>query len=150
MKTIITGQDERVGKWVCERTGGTFTQGDCIAIGLEQDGKLIAGVLYDHYNGKSIAMHVAGEGKRWLNREYLWFCFNYVFEQAGVSKVLGMVSSANEQALKFDRHLGFVHEATIKDACKDGDLLILTMTKDQCQWLRRINDGREIKSTSST
>lgn len=135
MKTIITDQNERVGRWVCERTGGTYSGADSVAIGLEEQGELIAGVLYDHWNGKSIAMHVAGIGSRWMTRQFLWFCFDYAFNHAGADKVLGLVSSANEEALNFDEHLGFVTEAVISDACRDGDLVILTMTKEQCRWL---------------
>lgn len=124
-----------MGRWVCERTGGSYSAVDSVAIGLEEDGVLVAGVLYDHWNGKSIAMHVAGLGKKWLTREFLWYCFHYAFVQCGAAKVLGMVSSANEAALRFDRHLGFVHEATIKDACRDGDMVLMSMTPAQCRWL---------------
>ena len=111
MIRIVTNEDVRVGTWVCERTHGTYVEGT--AIGLERDGELIAGVLYDHYNGASMAMHVAAEGKQWLNREYLWFCFYYPFEQVKVKKVIGIVPSTNAQALRFDKHLGFREEARI-------------------------------------
>lgn len=135
MKTIITGQNERVGRWVCERTGGTYSGADSVAIGLEEQGELIAGVLYDHWNGKSIAMHVAGVESRWMTREFLWYCFHYAFNELRAAKVLGLVSSSNAEALSFDERLGFQTAAVIEDACKDGDLVILTMTRDQCKWL---------------
>lgn len=138
---IVTGQDQRVGSWVCERTGGSYTEGS--TVGLEKDGKLVAGVLYDHYNGASIAMHVAAEGKRWLNRDYLWFCFWYPFEQLKVKKVIGLVPSTNEAALKFDLHLGFVEEGRIADAVPDGDLILLTMTRQQCRYLERDHGFKE-------
>lgn len=130
---IITGEDERVGSWVCERTGGHYVEGS--TVGLEQNGALVAGILYDHFNGASIQMHVASEGKHWLNREYLWFAFHYPFEQLKVRKVIGVVPSVNEAALRFDRHLGFTDEGCIKDAHPQGDLVLLTMTKDQCRHL---------------
>jgi len=92
-------------------------------------------VLFDHYNGRSIAMHVAGDGRRWLNREFIRACFDYVFRQLGVNKVIGMVPSWNKDALRFDFKLGFEKEAVIEDAVPGGDLIILTMTRDQCRWL---------------
>lgn len=143
---IVTGEDERVGSWVCERTGGRYVEGS--TVGLEKNGKLVAGVLYDHFNKASIAMHVAGEGKHWLNREYLWFCFWYPFEQLKVRKVIGFVPSVNADALRFDKHLGFVEEARLKDAHPDGDLLLLTMTRKQCRYLER-SHGFQIRSTAS-
>jgi RimJ/RimL family protein N-acetyltransferase len=90
--------------------------------------------LFDHYNGRSIAMHVAGEGN-WLNRSFLRACFGYVFRQLRVNKVIGLVDSGNESARRFDEHLGFRLEATITGAGMTGDLLIYTMTAAECRWL---------------
>ncbi|MBI3715660.1 MAG: GNAT family N-acetyltransferase [Betaproteobacteria bacterium] len=132
MKSIVVDA-ERVGRWVCERTGGSYSEGT--AIGLEEDGELIAGVLYDHYNGQSIAMHVAAAGKRWMTREYLRACFAYPFLQLRVKKILGFVDSANQEARRFDEHLGFAREATIADAGKEGDLIIYSMTPEQCRFI---------------
>lgn len=135
MRKIITGQDDIIGPWVCERIHQAYTEG-VISIGYEQDGNIIAGVIYEGYNGRSVAMHVAGEGN-WLSREYLWAVFHYPFEVLKVVKIVAGVSSSNVKAMKLDLALGFIIEATIKDAAKDGDLNILTMTKDQCSWLKR-------------
>ncbi len=136
MKQIIVREDHIVGPWVCERTGGTYVPGDSSTMGLaDAHGNLVGGVLFDHYNGRSIAMHVAGDGRRWLNREFIRACFDYVFNQLGVHKVIGMVPSWNKGALRFDFKLGFEKEAVIEDAVPGGDLIILSMTRDQCRWL---------------
>ena len=42
----------------------------------------------------------------------------------------------NWTSLKFDKHLGFVEEAVIQDAGKYGDMHILTMTREQCRYLK--------------
>ena len=70
-----------------------------------------------------------------MNREFLWYCFYYPFEQLQVKKILGLVESDNAEARKLDEHLGFTLEATLKDAAPKGDLLIYSMTRDQCKWL---------------
>lgn len=131
MKRIITNDDRRVGEWVCERTGGSYTEG--VAIGLENNGELVAGVIVDDYNGASARMHVAGEGQ-WLTREFLFVCFDYVFRQLNLNVVIGVVSSANAQALRFDKHLGFNELARIPKGHPAGDLVILTMTKEDCRY----------------
>lgn len=135
MMRIVDNESERVGKWACSKAGGVFSLADSVAIGLERDGELTAAVVFNNWTGRSICMHVYSEGKHWLNREFLWFVFYYPFEQLKVKKIVAQVSSANEAALKFDSHLGFIHEATVKDAAKDGDMLLLTMTREQCPWL---------------
>jgi len=91
-------------------------------------------VVYDHFNGRSICMHVAIEKP--VTRGYTRACFAYPFLQLGVEKVIGMVDSTNEDALRFDTKLGFTEEARIKDAGKYGDLVLLTMTRQQCRWIK--------------
>lgn len=146
----IVYDTQRVGEWVCARTGGLLDLQGSVAIGLASQaipdpnstltlaGPLIAGVLFDNYNGSSICMHVAAEGSGWLTREYLKVCFDYPFNRAGVKKILGLVDSTNTQARRFDEHLGFQLEATIKDAGKSGDLLIYSMTRQQCRYLKEM------------
>jgi len=133
MKRIIF-DEKRIGEWVCRRTGGQF-DGLSTAIGLEQDGELIAGVLYDGYNGKAICMHVAGEGRGWMNREFLRICFDYPFRQLKVCKIIGLVDSTNLDARRFDEHLGFRLQCVIPDAGQVGDLCIYAMGADECRWL---------------
>lgn len=138
---------ERIGPWVCQRTGGVF-DGLGTAIGLEKNGDLVAGVLYDQYNGRSICMHVAADGRNWMTREYLRVCFDYPFRQLGVCKIIGMVDSENLAARRFDEALGFELEHSIKNAGQRGDLIIYTMTPAQCRFLniKERSHGRKIIS----
>jgi len=136
---IITGQDDRVGEWVCQRQqGAEWVPGSGKTIGLETpEGELVAGVIFDNYNTVNVNMHVAATaGKRWMNREYLWYCFYYPFVELNCKRITGLVSSDNLEARKFDEHLGFILEATLKDADPLGDLLVYVMTKENCKWLK--------------
>lgn len=142
MKRIVWDEPQRVAEWVCARVGGSFNPGESTAIGLEKDGAMIAGVLFDHYLVRSIAMHVAGEGGHWMTRDFARACFGYAFNQLKVCKVLGLVDSANHAARRYDEHLGFRLEATITGAGKTGDLLVYSMTPDQCRWIGDKN-GKE-------
>lgn len=138
---MIVTDKELIGPWVCERTGGTFEPSTSTAIGwMQSDGMLSAGTVYDMFNGRSICMHVAAEKP--VTRTFLKACFRYAFDQLGVQKAIGLVDSTNESALRFDHHLGFVEEARIKDAGKNGDLVLLTMTKAQCRWIEGETHGR--------
>jgi len=134
---VIVFDKDRIGPWVCERTGGHFEPSCSSAIGLEQEGELVAGVLYDQFNGRSVCMHVASDGTRsWMSREYLAMAFDYPFHQLGVKKIIGLVDSTNADALAFDKALGFEVECEIEDAGKTGSLVILTMSRDRCRWLK--------------
>lgn len=138
MKRLILGENDRLGPWICERLGTEWLPGRGHCMGMEEEGEITAGVLFDSYNGASVCMHVAANpGKRWMNREMLWYAFAYPFLQLRVKKILGIVASADHHTRKFDEHLGFVLEATLKDAHPQGDLLLYTMTREQCRWLDR-------------
>lgn len=134
MKKIITNQNARVGDWVAKQLGKSSAWGTFQAIGLEQDGKLIAGVVIDGYQKDRLcSIHCAGLGKTWLNREFLFVVFDYVFRQLNVKAVVNPVDAANHESARFTKHLGFLESARIPEA----ELLIFTMPRDACRWLKR-------------
>lgn len=137
MRRFVYTNHQRVNGWVSARIPGAGFSWHDVAIGVEQDGELIAGVVYTHYCGTDIRMHVAGEG-RWLNREGLFRFFAYPFLQLGCRRVSGLVRSDNLKAQRFDEKLGFVREGLLRDADEDGcDLIVYGMTKAECRWLNK-------------
>ena len=80
-------------------------------------------------------MHVAAIRSNWISKDLLWAAFDYPFNKLGVKVILAAVSSNNDEALKLDRHLGFVDKAYIEDAHIDGDLVILAMRRENCRWI---------------
>lgn len=141
MKRVVLGNDV-LGPWIAKHGGGFYRQGSQ-CIGLERDGEIIAGVLYDFANGASIYMHVAALGGNWLDREFLRVCFDYPFNQLGAKVVIGLVGSKNERARRFDEHLGFKLQAEIPDGHPDGSLLIYVLRREDCRWLRREHEQAE-------
>jgi len=137
MKTTIYGQEERVVPWVGQRIDEDRFGTDCTALGLEEDGELIAGVVYNWYTGPSISIHVAAEpGRRWLNRDFLFRVFAYPFLQLNCNRVTGLVRVDNLDAQRFDEHLGFVREGIIRQGAEDKtDFILYGMLKDECRWL---------------
>jgi RimJ/RimL family protein N-acetyltransferase len=137
MKSVIYGQDERVLKWVGDRTDEDDFGPGSIAIGLEEDNELIAGVAFNMYTKASICMHVAAmPSKRWMTKDFLWRSFAYPFIQLGCNRVTGLVREDNFVAQKFDEHLGFKREGLLRRACTDGQNMILYgMLREECRWL---------------
>ena len=100
-----------------------------------EDGEPIAGATYDCYTGVSITAHLwIAEGKV-PSREWYAAIFDYPFNRLRVKKLGGQVPSTNLPSLRLNRHFGFVEEAVIKDWIQGGDLVIFTMTKEQCRVL---------------
>jgi RimJ/RimL family protein N-acetyltransferase len=136
---VVLDRSRQVGEWVCSRLNSHFNADLDAAIGLEKAGRLVAGVVFDNYRGASICIHVAAEGGHWLTREFLRAVFDYAFNAAKVNKLIGPVDSTNESARRFDEHLGFVPEAILTGAGRTGDLILYTMTRQQCRFLKDIH-----------
>jgi RimJ/RimL family protein N-acetyltransferase len=121
------------------------------ALGYETNGELTAGVLYTDWNGRALQIHVAAKpGKHWLHPEFLFTVFWYPFEQLGAAKLLGPIAENNAACRRFVTHLGFVLEATLKDAHPGGDLLIYSMTRAQCRWLLREKANGKAECTAAS
>lgn len=140
---IVTdpSRQEEMKRFITAKTNGYYDP-HTLCIGLETNGKWAAVTAFNCFNGKSSQIHIAIDGK--LTREYTLYVYQYAFDVMKVHKLIGLVSSSNEKALRFDKHSGYVEEARVKDGYPDGDIIILTMTRDQCKFLNR--DFHKLKS----
>jgi len=127
---IVQGAD--VGHWVAERIAGKYFAEGSQAIGLERDGQIIAGVIYENWNYASIVCHIAIEGR--MTKTYLKAIFDYPFNVCKVKKIIVPVSSAHVKSLKLVTKMGFIEEARVKDATPDGDIIFLTLAKENCRF----------------
>lgn len=150
MTKIVVGEADRVGAWVMAQNDAAWLPGQGQGFGVEDDsGELVAGVVFDNYNGVSMQIHVAAKpGVNWVSRELLRMTFSYPFGQLRLKKLFGLVGSTNLAARRFDEHLGFRLEATLKDAYPEGDLLVYSMTPEQCRWITVKEDphGKESRT----
>jgi RimJ/RimL family protein N-acetyltransferase len=136
MKTVVYGQDQRVAKWVGARVDEP-NFGDCVGIGLEENGELIAGVVYNIFSGPSICAHIAAmPGKRWMTRDFLWRIHAYPFLQLKCNRITALVRQDNLVSQHFVEHLGFRYEGVMRQACTDGqNMFIYGMLRKECRWL---------------
>ena len=135
---IVTTRQKELGEWVCAKLDKQYVEGEAQYIGLEIRGNIVAVSMWAWHNGASIYGHIAIEGR--LNKvffEFLWFNFYYVFEQLKVIKVLGLIEGDNIKSRKLNKHLGYIEECIIKDASPNGDLVLVSLTKSQCKYLKR-------------
>lgn len=130
----IVNDADRVMPWVMERTQDNFPRGCEAALGAEVDGELLAGVVYDHYTGPCVTATIAIDHKN-LNRAFVNAMFRYPFEQLGVEKIIVYVNSSNKESMLLARKLDFDVEAVVEEVYPDGDMMILSLYKEQCKWL---------------
>ena len=58
----------------------------------------------------------------------------------GVDKIIVQTNTANVESVNLAKRLGFTEEGMIKGAYLDGDRIILTMTKDECKWIKELQN----------
>ncbi|AQG98657.1 hypothetical protein A9R05_07270 [Burkholderia sp. KK1] len=136
MKRIVWFEQKRVMRFVAQQVGAeTFRE--YAAIGLEQNGALVAGVVFDNKSGANIHMHVASNGTHhWMTPASMAACFRYAFVHEKCNRITGLVRADNANAQRFDEHLGFKREGQLRAACTDGtDLIIYGMLKSECRYI---------------
>jgi RimJ/RimL family protein N-acetyltransferase len=134
LRKVVTDNQDQLRGWITGVLGMHFSP-YATFIGQEIDGEVKAVVAFDNILDKSCEMHTAAIVPNWISKDLLWACFDYPFNILKVKVILATVASSNTEALKLDRHLGFVDKAYIEDAHIDGDLVILAMRRENCRWL---------------
>jgi L-amino acid N-acyltransferase YncA len=134
LRQVTTEDQGYLRAWITGVLGLKFDE-TTTCIGQKIDGEVKAVIAYTNFQEKSCCMHVASIQDGWISKDLLWAAFDYPFNKLKVKVILATVASTNKEALKLDRHLGFVDKAYIEDAHLDGDLVILAMRRENCRWL---------------
>ena len=132
---LVFNQNERVAEYLAKKkAGNNYT--DFQSIGFEKDGELVGGVIYDSYeSGYRCAFAGAGE-VGWLTRKTLGYMFDYPFNQLKVKVMIASTFSSNKAALRVLNGMGFKEKARIPDCSVEGDLIIFTIYREDCTYLK--------------
>lgn len=136
----IVVNDERIARFVAERVGSDdFTAHGTIGVfevSTAGWARIIAGIVYDNFNGANVCMHVAARpGTNWMSRRLLRLAFGYPFEQLGCRRVTGLVPETNARSRRLCEQLGFEVETRIRAGAPDGDVLVYSMFRQNCRWV---------------
>ena len=112
---LVYGEDEFISQWVSDLIPHADGYGACIAIGVESNGRLIAGFVFSEYRERfgTIELTMAATSPMWAKRQIIAEVLRYPFEQLGVYKVFTITPFENEKALKVNAHIGFIREAIL-------------------------------------
>lgn len=106
-----------------------------------RDDQIVAGVIYENWNRRSIMAHMVVEGR--LNRDFIWAIFDYAYRICGVDKVICPVVAANTRSAALVKHMGFAEEARLRDCSPQGDIVLFTLKKADCRFLGRVSHRQE-------
>jgi len=136
LRKVITAPQQELRKWLCSKGGEDYPV-ETMCIGQEKNGELIAVVGYNNFTQKLCQIHVASTDVYWLNKDLLFAIFDYPFNKVGVKVIIAPICKDNSKSLNLCRKLGFEKVADIPYAHKNGDLIIMSMKRNQCKWLQQ-------------
>lgn len=136
MRRVLLDRSDEVMRFVADRTGESRYD-DYATIGLERDGRIVAGVVYQGHGGPNVLMHFALDGSRHLaTPAFVCAVFTYPFKVLRCNRVTGLVRTDNHEAQRLDEHLGFVREGVMRAGASDGtDFILYGMLKAECRFL---------------
>ncbi len=138
---IISQPKEMIGSFVNVRQGfpPDTSWGNFNALGLVRDGILVAGVIYNCFEGVNVNMHIgAVDGSKWMTADFLHASFDYPFNQLKRRRVSACINSNRKKAVSFVEHLGFEYEGRRKNYYENGDMLLYGMLREKCRFIRNI------------
>lgn len=139
---VLFGFDDLVARWVRRRIKGFMPELNARALGVVRHGELVAGVVYERFNGVHLEVSIAVDSPLWASRKALAHLFGYPFHQLGCEAISVIVPSTNLASLNLATKLGFQPEAFIKFAAPDGShLIVLKHFRNTCDWIRG-DDGQ--------
>jgi len=125
---LIFDDKARVGAWVAEQVGQKTMWNGFYAMGVETNGELTAGLVFENFNGVNAMVHTAVTKPTKALAALLDHGYKYAFEHCGLKRLTGLVEESNPKAIRLDKHLGFVEEARLKQAGSDGsDVVVLVL-----------------------
>lgn len=134
MEIVIN--DPRAGEWVRERTPKVHSwMGEFKSLAALEGDEIIGAVVYDAFTPYECCIHVRLEKPGCKEPRILREVFAYPFEQLGLKRLTGLVSSRNEKGQQLCEWLGFRLEGRKMLALGDEDELVYGLTRENCSWL---------------
>jgi RimJ/RimL family protein N-acetyltransferase len=134
-----------IGYWVAKELNAGYFAERSQAIGLVKNGEIVAGVIYENWNGRSLMVHLVIKDR--ITPAFLGAVFDYGFNVCKIEKAIAPVSSSNLKMIGMIEKMGFAEEGRIKDATPDGDIVLYTMKKADCRFLGN-RYGKKYSSTA--
>lgn len=141
---VVYGFDAEVIAWVAARIPAFDPSPGARALGVVRGTDLVAGVIYEHWNGVHVQAAIAAAPVPWATKGTMFRLFHFPFCQLGCEAISVLVPSSNLPSLNLATKMGFAPEAIIRLAAHDGsDLIILKQWKAECRWIGGQDHGEE-------
>lgn len=140
----LTGWEDHValndpedGEAIAQAAGTSFNPQCNISICRHKRGRLLGGVIYTNYTRESIFAHWASFDPYWINRDMIFLCFDYPFNQLGVKRIFGQVPESNDHAYWLNSKMGFKPVARIAGVFRHNvACIVMCLERADCRLLK--------------
>jgi len=124
--------DERVARFVGEKLNfGVFPP--WTAMGIEKDGEIIGGVIFNCFEGNDLQVTVAGRG---FGKNFLQNVGDYVYNQLGYGRMT--IKTEQESVVKLAERLGGKIEGMLRAHFRNGNSAwIVGILKEEYRFLKK-------------
>lgn len=137
--------DQRIADYVSEQTGISLEGSAYTTLGVVLHGKVIGGVLFNHFTGPDVHMTVVGEPKAFTPIFYERVR-TYVFDELGCARI--SITTQQAKVAELAKRLGAQIEGLKRDQFGPGrDGLMLGILKNDWLMTRRLRPS-SAKQTS--
>ena len=117
--TLIFGQDEKVAAWVARQLPhvGDAGFGSCRAVAIVNGDKPLGAIVYHDYSPQygTVQISMATRSPLWAQPQTVRDLLAIPFDQYRCNRVWTCIPSDNERAQRFNRGIGMVREAVLRD-----------------------------------
>ena len=121
--------------WIREYLPLAWTDNTTGIVAMDDDYSLCAAMVCENWTPTSVECHFIMQNRKAFRHKFHHECARYVFSIGDRLKMIGIVPSDNEAALKLDRHFGFKEVVRLKDVINHGvDAVILELNREDCPY----------------
>lgn len=144
-------ENDALKLWIEQRIPEYKSGKTTACVGIERQGHLVAVVAWDAFReGVSVDVSIAADNPRWATKQTVRTLLFYAFGQLKVRRINSYCRKGNKRARRLNEGLGFVLEGKLRDACDNGEpLLVFGMTRKDFRekyvepYLRKVNGSQE-------
>jgi len=107
-------------------------------------------IAMNGFMGNTCQVHIAmADNFHFAPRVFISAAADLLFNHLKRERIIGFVNSHNKKAMRFDRHMGYEEILRLPKAHDDGgDIVIFSMTREQCKYLPKAEVAHENKYAS--
>jgi RimJ/RimL family protein N-acetyltransferase len=112
---------------------------DYAHIGYYENDKIVGGVIFSHYDGHNIWMHMALDNPKAMRRSFAKQVFDYCFYTCKCVRVTAMTRPNNSRCRRLIESAGFKQEGFIRKVIKEGmvyhNAVLYGLLRNECKYL---------------